>query len=238
MFQFRKQESFRRIVRWSRRLLLRAALILFLLTVIEVFIFRHLDPPVTGSMAWHFMRHKITGKHYEKPSCYWRELEEISPYLKRAVLAGEDQKFLSHHGFDFTELSQAFWELVTAQRKRGASTISMQVARTVFLWPGRSWLRKTAEAYYTILIELMWSKQRILEVYLNTVHWGKGIMGAEAAARRYFHTSSAYITASQAALLAAILPNPTKWSPTKPSRYIRERQYEIMRDMVKMPLIE
>lgn len=206
--------------------------------MVEVFLLRFLDPPVTGGMAWSFLHHKIAGKHYEKPSYHWLELKEISPHLKRAVLAAEDQRFFSHHGFDFTEISQAFWELVTAQRKRGASTISMQVARTVFLWPGRSWFRKTAEAYYTILIELMWSKERILEMYLNTVHWGKGIMGAEAASRKYFYTSSANITAYQAALLAAILPNPTRWSPTKPSRYIRERQYEIMRQMAKMPLIE
>jgi len=160
----------------------------------------------------------------------------MSSYLKKAVLAAEDQRFLSHHGFDFTELNQAVRDLLTAERTRGASTISMQVARTVFLWRGRSWFRKIAEAYYTVLIELMWSKERILEVYLNTVHWGKGIMGAEAASRKYFRTSSANITPSQAALLAAILPNPTKWTPIKPSKYVRERQKEIMRQMVWMPL--
>jgi len=224
------------ILRWSWRFLLKAVLILCILTMLQVFVLRFLDPPLTVRMAWSFLHHKIAANHYEKPLYHWRELEEISSYLRKAVLAAEDQRFLSHHGFDFTELNQAARDLLTAERTRGASTISMQVARTVFLWPGRSWLRKIAEAYYTVLVELMWSKERILEMYLNTVHWGKGIMGAEAASRKYFHTSSANISASQAALLAAILPNPTTWTPISPSKYIRERQKEIMRQMVRMPL--
>jgi monofunctional biosynthetic peptidoglycan transglycosylase len=225
------------ILRWSWRFLLKIVFILCILTILQVFLLRFLDPPVTVRMAWGLLHHKIAAKQYERPLYYWRQLEEISPYLKKAVLAAEDQRFLSHHGFDFTELSQAMRDLLTAERTRGASTISMQVARTIFLWPGRSWFRKIAEAYYTVLIELMWSKERIFEVYLNTVHWGKGIMGAEAASRRYFHTSSTSITASQAALLAAILPNPTKWTPIQPSKYVRERQKEIMRQMVRMPLL-
>jgi len=230
------QKSVKEILRWSWRFLLKVVLILCILTMVQVFLLRFLDPPPTVRMAWSFLRHKIAAKHYEKPLYHWRELEEMSSYLKKAVLAAEDQRFLSHHGFDFTELNQAVRDLLTAERTRGASTISMQVARTVFLWRGRSWFRKIAEAYYTVLIELMWSKERILEVYLNTVHWGKGIMGAEAASRKYFRTSSANITPSQAALLAAILPNPTKWTPIKPSKYVRERQKEIMRQMVWMPL--
>jgi len=226
-----------RILRWSWGFLLKVVFILCILTLLQVLLLRFLDPPVTVRIAWSFLQHKFAAKHYEKPLYHWRELEEISPYLKKAVLAAEDQRFLSHHGFDFTELNQAVRDLLTDERTRGASTISMQVARTVFLWPGRSWFRKIAEAYYTVLIELIWSKQRILEMYLNTVHWGKGIFGAEAASRTYFHTSAANITASQAALLAAILPNPTKWTPFNPSKYIRERQKEIMRQMLGMPLL-
>ena len=225
------------IIRWSWVFLLKVVFILCILTLLEVLVLRFLDPPVPVRMAWSFLQHKFAAKPYEKPLYHWRELEEISPYLKKAVLAAEDQRFLSHHGFDFTELNQAVRDLLTDERTRGASTISMQVARTVFLWPGRSWFRKIAEAYYTVLIELIWSKQRILEMYLNTVHWGKGIFGAEAASRKYFHTSAANITASQAALLAAILPNPTKWTPVNPRKYIRERQKEIMRQMVGMPLL-
>ena len=188
-------------------------------------------------MAWSCFQSKVTTKHYKRPFYHWRKLEETSPHLRKAVLAGEDQRFLSHHGFDFTELSEAGRDFLTAERTRGASTITMQVARTVFLWPGRSWLRKIAEAYYTVLIEIFWSKERIFEIYLNTVHWGTGIMGAEAASRKYFFTGSFSLTPSRAALLAAILPNPTKWSPVNPSEYVRERQKRIMKEMVRMPLL-
>jgi monofunctional biosynthetic peptidoglycan transglycosylase len=237
LFRYNMQKRVKGILRWSWRFLLKAVFILAIVTILQVLLLRFFNPPATVRMAWGFLHHTITAKHYEKPLYHWRELKEISPYLKRAVLAAEDQRFLSHHGFDFTELHEAARDLVTAERTRGASTISMQAARTVFLWRGRSWLRKIAEAYYTVLIELMWRKERILEMYLNTVHWGKGIMGAEAASRKYFHTNCANITATQAALLAAILPNPTRWTPINPSKYIRQRQQEIMRQMVRMPLL-
>ncbi len=120
---------------------------------------------------------------------------------------------------------------------RGASTITMQTARTVFLWPERSWLRKAVEAYYTLLIELMWSKERILEIYLNTVDWGEEIMGAEAASQGYFLVPASRITRSQAALLAAILPSPHKWSPTRPNAQVLRRQERILKDMENMPLL-
>jgi len=164
-------------------------------------------------------------------------LNEISPHLRKAVLAAEDQRFNFHNGFDFVEINQAIRDILEEGRVRGASTITMQVARTVFLWPERSWSRKLAEAYYTVLIELCWSKRRILEVYLNTVDWGIGIMGAEAASRKYFHTDAGSITALQAALLASILPSPHRWSPTKPTKQVWERQRRIMKDMGKMPAL-
>jgi monofunctional biosynthetic peptidoglycan transglycosylase len=163
-------------------------------------------------------------------------LEEIASPVIRAVLAAEDQRFLTHHGFDFVEMRKALSDILSERRTRGASTISMQVARTVFLWPERSLSRKVAEAYYTMLIEMLWSKRRILEMYLNTVDWGTGIIGVEAAARGYFQTSAHRITPSQGALLAAILPSPHRWSPTRPSRYIRERKRRIMKDMEKISL--
>ena len=215
---------------------MKILLIFFFLTIVQVLLLRFLDPPFTARMAWSWLQSKVATKHYKTPIYHWRQLEEISPHLRKAVLAGEDQRFLSHHGFDFTELSQAGKEFLTAKRTRGASTITMQVARTVFLWPGRSWLRKIAEAYYTVLIEIFWSKKRIFEIYLNTVHWGTRIMGTEAASRKYFFTSSFSLTRSRAALLAAILPNPTKWSPINPREYVRERQKRIMKEMVRMPL--
>lgn len=208
-----------------------------ILTVSQVLLLRYINPPMTTRMAWHWLQNKVTTKHYRVPHYHWRQLDEISPHLKRAVLASEDQRFLSHHGFDFTEINQAIWDILLVGRIRGASTITMQVARTVFLWPGRSWGRKIAEAYYTFLIEIFWSKARILEIYLNTVDWGAGIMGAEAASRKYFHAPSSRLTHSEAALLAAILPSPHKWSPTNPGKRVKERQKRIMRDMAKMPFL-
>ena len=167
----------------------------------------------------------------------WRPLNEIAPHIRKAVLAGEDQRFLSHNGFDFSEINEAMRDMVARKGFRGASTISMQTARTVFLWPARSLCRKILEAYYTVLIEIFWSKERILEIYLNTVDWGKGIMGIEAASRAYFHISSARVSQRQAALLAAILPSPHRWSPTNPNHYVLKRQGRILRDIRKMPLV-
>lgn len=210
--------------------------ILCLLTVLQVFSLRFVNPPFTAVTAWNWIRHSETARHNQAKSS-WQPLKEISPHLRKAVLAGEDQRFLSHHGFDFKELNQAIKDMALKKGARGASTITMQVARTVFLWPNRSWLRKAAEAYYTVLIEIFWSKERILEIYLNTVDWGSGLMGAEAASRKYFNRTSASISRPQAALLAAILPNPDKWSPTNPSAYVSMRQKTILKDMKRMPLL-
>ena len=203
----------------------------------QVLLLRFVNPPFTARTTWLWFQNTITTRYNKSPVFDWRQLKEISPALRKAVLAGEDQRFLSHHGFDFVEINRAFGDILMKRGTRGASTITMQVARTVFLWPGRSWLRKITEAYYTLLIELFWSKERILEIYLNTIDWGTGIMGAENASREYFHTSSSSITTSQAALLAAILPNPHKWSAINPNRLVEERKRRIMQDMAKMPLV-
>jgi monofunctional biosynthetic peptidoglycan transglycosylase len=202
----------------------------------QVLLLRSANPPFTATMAWRWVQGKITSTQYKWPDYRWRPLKEISPFLAKAVLAAEDQRFLLHHGFDFVELNHAVRDILMAKRVRGASTITMQVARTVFLWPERSWLRKIAEAYYTVLIELFWSKKRILEIYLNTVDWGPGIIGAEAASIKYFNMTSTRITPSQSALLAAILPRPHKWSPINPKEPVRQRQKRIMKDMESMPL--
>jgi monofunctional biosynthetic peptidoglycan transglycosylase len=216
---------------------LRLLIILCILTLVQVTLLRFVNPPFTARTALTWLRNRIAAGEYKEPVYRWRQLKEISPHLRKAVLAGEDQRFLSHHGFDFVEMNEAIWDILGGRGRRGASTITMQVARTVFLWPGRSWPRKTAEAYYTLLIEIFWDKRRILEVYLNTVDWGAGMMGAEAASRGYFYTSSSRVTASQAALLAAILPSPHKWSPVSPTTKVEQRQRRIMRDMNKMPLL-
>jgi len=201
----------------------------------EVFLFRYMNPSVTANGTWRWVRSRLTSTPYGRMRQEWRPLEEISPHLRKAVLAAEDQRFLNHHGFDFVELESAVRQAVEAGRVRGASTITMQAARTVFLWPDRTLLRKALEAYYTILMELLWDKRRILEVYLNTVDWGPGIMGAEAASRTYFGVGSDRLTPPQAALLAAILPNPHRWSPAKPGRHVLGRQKRIVRDMDRMP---
>ena len=167
----------------------------------------------------------------------WVRLGDISPDLRRAVLAAEDQRFLAHHGFDFTEMEEVIHGFLNGGAIRGASTITMQAARTVFLWPGRTLLRKAAEAYYTVLIEWTWTKERILEVYLNTVDWGDGCAGVRAAAARYFGVEPCEINRSQAALLASILPNPRRWSASKPSPQVLARKDKIMKDLDLMPLL-
>ena len=237
MSRHKKQKPIRGKIRRAWRLFLKFLFILIILTISQVLLLRFFNPPFTARTAWTWFGNKLTMGHDERPLYDWRQLKKISPHLRKAVLAGEDQRFLSHHGFDFIEMNEAFWDILTERGTRGASTISMQAARTVFLWRGRSWSRKLDEAYYTLLIELFWSKKRILEIYLNTVDWGKGVMGAEAASRNYFRRSSSRITATQAALLAAVLPNPQKWSPVDPSGYVEERKRRIMRDMPKMPLL-
>jgi monofunctional biosynthetic peptidoglycan transglycosylase len=233
----KKQNPVREKIRRAGSVFLKLLFILILFTISQVLLLRFFNPPFTARTAWIWLGNRLAIGHHDKPLYDWRRLRNISPHLKKAVLAAEDQRFLSHHGFDFIELNAALWDILSERGTRGASTISMQAARTVFLWRGRSWSRKMLEAYYTVLIELLWSKKRILEIYLNTVDWGEGIMGAEVASRTYFHRSSYRITASQAALLAAVLPNPRKWSPVHPSGYVEERKRRIMRDMPKMPLL-
>lgn len=222
--------------RWILGFCCKFVLLLIVITALQILLLRFINPPFTLHTGWRWLHSKAMGKPFHWPSQAWRNLEDISPELVQAVLAGEDQRFFRHHGFDFIEIDQAFRELLRDKRIRGASTISMQVARTVFLWPDRNWPRKLAEAYYTVMIETLWNKKRILEVYLNTVDWGTGIIGAEAAARKYFGKASNRITPPEAALLAAILPSPHKWSPIEPTETVRLRQERIMRDMKGMRL--
>ncbi|MBW1783742.1 MAG: monofunctional biosynthetic peptidoglycan transglycosylase [Deltaproteobacteria bacterium] len=210
--------------------------VLVILSVMEVALLRFVNPPCTVMTAWErvwYMGDGEEGSFHTK----WRQLRQMSPYIRKAVLAGEDQRFLSHKGFDFAEISEAVKDIVFRGGFRGASTITMQTARTVFLWPSRNLLRKALEAYYTVLIEIFWDKQRILEIYLNTVDWGKGVMGVEAASWHYFRVSSAHLSRRQAALLAAVLPSPHRWSPIHPGPRVLKRQRRILRDMEKMPLV-
>ncbi len=168
----------------------------------------------------------------------WVPYEKISDHMKRAVIASEDQRFYTHHGFDRVEIEKAIKENKTRKRARGASTISQQTAKNLFLWPHSSWLRKGLETWFTLLIELLWPKERILEVYLNIMETGKGLYGAEAVARSHFNTTAAKLTASQSALIAATLPNPLVYNSRKPGPYIQRRQAAIQRQMHTIRLVD
>lgn len=161
----------------------------------------------------------------------WVPIEEISENMALAVISSEDNLFMSHSGFDFDQIQKAIEEAEKTGRQRGASTISQQTAKNVFLWNGRSWVRKGLEAYFTVLIELIWGKERIMEVYLNSIEMGPGIYGAEAVAQAHFSKSASKLTRREAALIAATLPNPLKYSSKNPSKYMRKRQRQITRLM-------
>ena len=162
----------------------------------------------------------------------WVPLNEIAPELPLAVISSEDARFMEHHGFDFNAIEKAAKRnRQKNKRKLGASTISQQTAKNVFLWPGRTWVRKGFEVYFTALIEMMWSKERIMEVYLNSIEMGDGIYGAEAVAQRHFHCSAKELSKAECAMIAVSLPNPRKFDSAHPSSYMRKRQSRILREM-------
>ncbi len=162
---------------------------------------------------------------------HWVPLDSMSIYMPVAVMASEDQRFLDHNGFDFVEINKTLEERRSGKRFRGGSTISQQTAKNVFLWPGASWVRKGLEAWFTVLIELLWGKERIMEVYLNSIEMGDGIYGAEAVAQQHFGRRAITLTRPNCALIAATLPNPLKYSSKNPSAYMYKRQTAIMAQM-------
>jgi monofunctional biosynthetic peptidoglycan transglycosylase len=199
-------------------------------SVLWVLAYKFIPPPVTITMISNAVRNIGT----DDPILWkydWVKMDDISPLLQLAVVAAEDQKFPTHFGFDKDAIEDALKSNQRGRRIRGGSTISQQTAKNAFLWQGRTWFRKGLEAYFTILIELIWGKKRILEIYLNIAEMGKGIYGAEAASQSYYNLSAAKISASQAALLAAILPSPKKYSASNPGPYVRRRQQWILRQM-------
>ena len=205
----------------------------FIISIGLTIIYRFVPVPVTPLMLIRCVEQKQDGKDM-KLKKDWVSYDEISPALPLAVVAAEDQLFLDHYGFDFNAIEKALKnnEKKSKRKKmKGASTISQQTAKNVFLWPSRTWVRKGFEVYFTGLIEIFWSKQRILEVYLNVVEMGDGVYGAEAAARHHFKKSAAKLSRSEAAAIAACLPNPRKWSASKPTGYISGRQAWILRNM-------
>jgi monofunctional glycosyltransferase len=208
-------------------MVLRVAIVLLVAVPTLVLAYRFLPVPLTPLMVLR----EIEGEALAKR---WVDYDELSPQLRRAVIASEDARFCTHYGFDWTEIEASWSDYQSGERLRGASTITQQTAKNLFLWPG-GWPRKIVEIYPTVLLELLWPKRRILETYLNIVEWGPGIYGAEAASRAYFGRSARLLTASEAALMAAVLPNPRRWSPARPTEYIRSRAATIEARMSAAP---
>lgn len=212
------------------RIIRYVCLCFFASTIGVVFIYKWVPVPLTPLMLIRCgqqfaSQKKLSIKHM------WKPMDEISEYLPIAVIASEDQRFMEHHGFDFEEIENAVKEQLSGKRKRGGSTISQQTAKNVFLWPSSTWVRKGFEAYFTVLIELLWSKERIMEVYLNSIEMGDGIYGAEAVAQLHFGTSAASLSRSQCALIAASLPNPLRFNSAAPSTYMNRRKRAILKEM-------
>ena len=213
------------------QLLLRWIVLLFFgSTILAVLIYRWCPVYVTPLML---IRCAQQVKHGEKLRLkhHWVPLDSMSIYMPVAVMASEDQRFLDHNGFDFIEINKTIEERRSGKRFRGGSTISQQTAKNVFLWPQTSWVRKGLEAYFTVLIEFLWGKERIMEVYLNSIEMGDGIYGAEAVAQQHFSRSALNLTRPNCALIAATLPNPLKFSSKEPSNYMLKRQTAIMTQM-------
>ncbi len=213
-----------------RRLMFKLLLCLMAGSALLVLVLRWVPPPGTALMV----ERKIESWVDDKPidlQRSWRPWSELPDDLKIAVIAGEDQKFAEHWGFDVAAIRAALAHNQQGGSLRGASTLSQQVAKNLFLWSGRSWLRKGIELWFTGLIELLWPKQRILEVYLNSAEWGNGVFGAEAAARHHFNTGAPYLSTRQASQLAAVLPNPRHWSASRPNAHVSRRAAWIRQQM-------
>jgi monofunctional biosynthetic peptidoglycan transglycosylase len=211
----RKKRSGR--FRWLRRLLLILVAVAIVLPPLWVAVYRFIPPPITLLM----IERLVEGHGLDHR---WVPLGRIAPAMVRSVVASEDSRFCEHHGFDLRAIDAALrHNAQTPGRIRGGSTVSQQTAKNVFLWPQRSWVRKGAEAWFTVLIEAMWGKRRIMAVYLNTVEMGPGVYGVEAGSQRYFHHAASALTVAEAGRLAAILPDPLKWKAARPGPYVRRR---------------
>lgn len=205
-------------------LLVKIILILFLSSILIVALYTVINPPITPLMILRTMEYALSGEEIRLEK-KWASYEEINKKVFKALVAAEDARFMSHKGFDWKaiEAAQRYNERMKGKKMRGASTISMQTAKNVFLWHGRNYLRKGLEAYFTVLIEAVWGKKRILEVYANVIEWGHGIYGVEAASQHYFGKSTTELNTYQVALLAAVVPNPRRWDAGNPTPYIRKR---------------
>lgn len=218
----------KRILIWCRNLLIS----LLVFSILLVLVYKFVPVYYTPLMLIRLSENKTKIEHE------WIPIDKISQSMIQAVVASEDNLFMQHKGFDTKQIKEAIEEAKKGKRLRGASTISQQTAKNVFLWPGKSYFRKGLEAYFTVLIEWIWGKERIMEVYLNSIEMGKGIYGVEAAAKNYYGKHAYALSRGEAALIAAILPNPQKRNPTKPSAYLRQRQRDILSLMRKIERID
>lgn len=209
--------------RLVRNLVIAVLLVLFIGPVIAVAVYRFVPPPMTYLMV----QRMFEGHGFERR---WVPIERISPQLVRAVIAAEDARFCEHMGFDIEAIRKAAEANASGRKLRGGSTISQQTAKNVFLWPHRDWARKGLETWFTALIEVGWGKRRIMEVYLNSIEWGPGVYGAEAAAQKNFHVPASRLTPAQADRLAAIIPKPLAWRAAAPGPYVRRRSGAIARN--------
>lgn len=210
--------------------LLKVLLWFFGISIFFVVLFKFVPVPFTPLMVMRYFENKAAGKE-NYFSHDWEPIENISMNLQKAVIASEDGTFLTHNGFDFIAMQKAYKSNERGRRIKGGSTISQQTAKNVFLWQGRSYFRKGLEAYFTVLIEIIWGKQRIMEVYLNSIEMGDGVYGAQAATQHWYRKDATSLTPVQAAGIAAILPNPRKFKATSSSSYINNRKTKIVRIM-------
>lgn len=227
--------NWKKTKRVARKVFLWLAVAILVVPVILVLIFKWAPVRYTPLMMQRYMEGRADSKHASQE---WVDYDKISPNLARAVISSEDNLFAKHSGFAFGEIRQAWLDSRKGKRLRGGSTISQQCAKNVFLPHSRSYIRKAYEAYFTVLIEWIWGKRRIMEVYLNVIEMGPGVYGAEAAAQKYFNVPASKLSQQQCALIAACLPNPRKFLVAKPSAYIQQRQQKILGLMPKMGKIE
>lgn len=227
-------KSFMTKVKWF---LLKALLWFFGISISLVVLFKFVPVPFTPLMVIRYFENKAAGKEVYF-SHNWEPIEKISMNLQKAVIASEDGTFLTHNGFDFIAMQKAYKSNERGRKIKGGSTISQQTAKNVFLWQGRSYLRKGLEAYFTVLIEVIWGKKRIMEVYLNSIEMGDGVYGAYAATEHWYRKDASSLTMVQAAGIAAILPNPRKYKATSSSSYINNRKTKIVRIMRHIGKIE
>lgn len=227
-----------KILRFVSRLVFKIIIWFFILSIGFTIIYGFIPVPVTPLMVIRLWEQAFDENKEIRLYKDWVSISKISKNVPQAVIAAEDQKFMEHNGFDIEAMKKAWENNQKGKRVKGGSTITQQTAKNVFLSPSRNLIRKGLEAYFTFLIELVWTKERIMEVYLNVIEMGEGIYGIEAAAQTYFKKPASKLSRQEAALIAAVLPNPRRWSPAKPTAYISGRQAWILRQMNNLRQVE